>query len=319
MEYYEHRIFDESSSENIGKIAPLLFTLGIFGRSQSVSLPATIWLNVDLREYFVEVLANYFQHAPNDTRALTSTTSVATLTEGLEKSGQEDSETPTPRVHPIVPLLKALVNNTAFWKDPACVHMLRAPILHVWSRFNDPNIRTICLKAIASNLEQTHLTSYANMLFAFDFPYQLVELMRTQEITKLRTPSANIFGLLSDDARGPLEGVEHNRSLGFITRILSDGLLEPFVRHILSSYPHEYNAYGKYWGELILEAVRNRLISHHARDEKLQGTYNYLKKCKFLAKEASEQPMLRRRGSFKLSLSDLVKPLSELMKGNKEL
>ncbi|KDN37826.1 hypothetical protein RSAG8_09880, partial [Rhizoctonia solani AG-8 WAC10335] len=108
MEYYEHRIFDELSSDNIAEIAPLLLTLDIFSRFQTVTLPATIWLNVDLREYFVEVLANHLQHAPSGLRPPTNTATAPT--DGLEnaKEKEEDLETPAPRDHGTILMLNAL-------------------------------------------------------------------------------------------------------------------------------------------------------------------------------------------------------------------
>ncbi|KAG8763331.1 hypothetical protein FRC11_004672 [Ceratobasidium sp. 423] len=331
MEYYEHRIFDESSRDNIARIAPLLLTLDIFSRFQSATLPATIWSNVDLREYFIEVLASYFQHAPNDPSTTTidnsGTKTLTSPTDKFDNPRKHEGAAPpdSPQVHATIPLLQALVSNTTFWKDPACVHALRAPILHVLSRSDDPSVRTVCLKAITSNLERTHSISYVNMLFAFDIPYKLVKLMSTQEITQLRTPTsyrntAIIFGLLSEDARGPPEGqslmVEHDRSLGFIRQILSDGLLEAFVRHILSRSLDEYNAYGKLWEGKLIMAIEERLNDHKTRDEKLQGTYNYLKKCEHSMADRKESRMLIRRKS----ITSFIQKLLALMGGrNAEL
>ncbi|CAE6509259.1 unnamed protein product, partial [Rhizoctonia solani] len=336
MEYYEHRIFDESSKDNIAKIAPLLLNLDIFSRFQTVTLPATIWLNVDLREYFVEVLANYFQHAPDDPsmNAIKASGKISpkSPTEGLESNKKEEATSPPqkedvapPQLHAIIPLLQALVSNTKFWKDPACVHALRAPILHVLSRSDDPSVRAVCLKATTSNLERTHSISYVNMLFAFDIPYKLVKLMSAQEITQLRTPTsyrntAVIFGLLSEDARGsqeerPLQ-IEHDRSLCFIRQILSDGLLEAFVRHILARPLDEYNAYGKHWEGKIMTAVGEWLDGHKTRDEKLQGTYNYLKKCEYAMAETHEPRALIRRRSIKGFIQKLLVLMSA---GNAEL
>ncbi|CUA76481.1 CCR4-NOT transcription complex subunit 1 [Rhizoctonia solani] len=311
IEYYEHRVFDELSSDNIAKIAPLLLTLDIFGRFQTVALPPTVWLNADLRDYFVEVVANYFRRAPDDDELLTNSANGTLSTDGMQNTNGERPEH-SPRVHATMHILHALVNNTTFWKDITCVHALRGPILHVWSRSNDTSMRVVCLKAIASNLERTHLTSYVNMLFAFDVPYKLVELMRTQEIVNLRTPIAMIFGLLSEDARSSSgQGLnEHNKSLDFVTRVLLGGLLQPFVRYVLSTYSHEYNAYGKYWGGVILDAVKIRLTNHRTRDEKLQETYNYLEKGVDLGNEGNENS----------DFLDFINRLLTLMNdGNKEL
>lgn len=258
LEHFEHCNFDDQSQENVKSIAQQLSSLNILGKSQSVTLPEQTLLNFDIRVYLAEVLALYIRQA-----------------QASPQLGNAEVI--------LTHLLGAVHNKRGFWVDHGS--LLSLPILQTLSQTKSTALQILCLSASIHNLEIGSSFPYVKMFFAFDIPYKLVvlaNLATTKPVLRLNASLAFQFvaeqmqNATSTQQQSPIYIEVRAAALDLLHRVLSDNLLETFIRHILN--PDTVVARREFWEKKILVLIQNPGLSDEHMDRCLAGTLWYLMK-----------------------------------------